>query len=259
MIDVHPTAVIHPGARLQPGVIVKPYAVIGDEVEIAEGTEVGAHAIIEGPIRIGRRNRIFPYASVGLIPQDLKFKGERSEVVIGDDNRIREFVTIHRGTEGGGAVTRIGSHNLLMAYVHVAHDCLLGDHCILGNAATLAGHVVIEDWASVGAFCGVHQFCRIGRHAFIGGYTVITKDVLPFSLTVQEREARVFGVNLIGLRRRGFSAERIDRLQQAFRFLTQSKLNTAQALDQIRSTLNQDEDVAALVRFIETADRGIIK
>jgi UDP-N-acetylglucosamine acyltransferase len=259
MIEIHPTAVIHPGARLGSAVAVGPYAVIGDEVEIGEGTEVGAHAIIEGPIRIGRRNRIFPHASVGLIPQDLKFKGERSEVVIGDDNRIREFSTIHRGTEGGGAVTRIGSHNLLMAYVHVAHDCRLGDHCILGNAATLAGHVIIEDWASVGAFCGVHQFCRIGRHAFIGGYSVITKDVLPFSLTVQERETRVFGLNLVGLRRRGFSAERIDRLQQAFRLLTQSKLNTSQALEQIRASLNPDEDVAALIRFIETADRGTIK
>jgi UDP-N-acetylglucosamine acyltransferase len=259
MTEIHPTAVVHTGAKLHPSVVVGPYAVIGNEVEIGEGTEVGAHAIIEGPIRIGRRNRIFPHSSVGLIPQDLKFKGERSEVMIGDDNRIREFSTIHRGTEGGGALTRLGNHNLIMAYVHVAHDCLIGDHCILGNAATLAGHVVIEDWASVGAFCGVHQFCRIGRHAFIGGYTVVTKDVLPFSLTVQEREARVFGINVVGLRRRGFSSERIDRLQQAIRLLTQSQLNTSQALDQIRSTLNQDEDVAALVRFIETADRGIIK
>ncbi|MGH9788883.1 MAG: acyl-ACP--UDP-N-acetylglucosamine O-acyltransferase [Candidatus Acidiferrales bacterium] len=258
-MSVHPTAVIDPQARLHPSVRVGPYAVIGAEVEIGEDTEVGAHAIIEGPIRIGRRNRIFPHASVGLIPQDLKFKGERSEVVIGDENRIREFVTIHRGTEGGGGVTCIGSDNLLMAYTHVAHDCFIGDHCILGNGATLAGHVAIEDWATVGAFCGVHQFCRVGRHAFIGGYTVITQDVLPFSLTVQEREARVFGVNLVGLRRRGFSPERLERLQQAFRLLTQSKLNTAQALEQMRSTLNQDEDVAALVRFIETADRGIVK
>jgi UDP-N-acetylglucosamine acyltransferase len=258
-VSVHPTAVVDPQARLHASVRVGPYAVIGAEVEIGEDTEVGAHAIIEGPIRIGRRNRIFPHASLGLIPQDLKFHGERSEVVIGDENRIREFATIHRGTEGGGALTRLGNHNLVMAYVHIAHDCLLGDHCILGNAATLAGHVVIEDWVSVGAFSGVHQFCRIGRHAFIGGYSVITKDVLPYSLTVQEREARVFGLNVVGLRRRGFSSERIDRLQQAFRLLTQSKLNTSQALEQIRSTLNQDEDVAGLVRFIETADRGILK
>ncbi len=258
-MSIHPTAIIDPQARLHSSVRVGPYAVIGPEVEIGEETEVGAHAIIEGPIRIGRRNRIFPHASVGLIPQDLKFKGERSEVIIGDDNRIREFVTLHRGTEGGGAVTRLGNDNLIMAYSHVAHDCQIGDHCILGNAATLAGHVVIEDWAIVGAFCGVHQFCRIGRHAFIGGYTVITQDVLPFSSTVQERETRVYGVNLVGLRRRGFDRERLERLQQAFRLLTQSSLNTTQALEQIRVSLNQHEDIEALVRFIEASERGVIK
>ncbi len=258
-MSIHPTAIIDPQARLHSSVRVGPYAVIGPEVEIGEGTEVGAHAIIEGPIRIGRCNRIFPHASVGLIPQDLKFKGERSEVIIGDDNRIREFVTLHRGTEGGGAVTRLGNDNLIMAYSHVAHDCQIGDHCILGNAATLAGHVVIEDWAIVGAFCGVHQFCRIGRHAFIGGYTVITQDVLPFSSTVQERETRVYGVNLVGLRRRGFDRERLERLQQAFRLLTQSSLNTSQALEQIRASLNQHEDIDALVRFIEASERGVIK
>ena len=258
-MSVHPTAVIDPQARLAPSVRVGPYAVIGAEVDIGEDTEVGAHAIIEGPIRIGRRNRIFPHASVGLIPQDLKFKGERSEVVIGDDNRIREFVTIHRGTEGGGAVTRLGNQNLIMAYSHVAHDCQIGDHCILGNATTLAGHVIIEDWAIVGAFSGVHQFCRIGRHAFIGGYTVVTQDVLPFSSTVQERETRVYGVNLVGLRRRGFERERLERLQQAFRLLTQSNLNTTQALEQIRASLNQHEDIEALVCFIEASERGVIK
>ncbi len=258
-MSIHSTAIVDPQARLHSSVRVGPYAVIGAEVEISEDTEVGAHAIIEGPIRIGRSNRIFPHASVGLIPQDLKFKGERSEVVIGDDNRIREFVTIHRGTEGGGALTRLGNNNLIMAYSHVAHDCQIGDHCILGNAATLAGHVVIEDWAIVGAFSGVHQFCRIGRHAFIGGYSVITQDVLPFSSTVQERQTRVFGINLVGLRRRGFDRERLERLQQAFRLLTQSNLNTSQALEQIRASLNQHEDVEALVRFIETSDRGVIK
>ncbi len=258
-MSIHPTAIVDPQARLHSSVRVGPYAVIGAEVEIAEDTEVGAHAIIEGPIRIGRRNRVFPHTSVGLIPQDLKFKGERSEVVVGDDNRIREFVTIHRGTEGGGSITRLGSHNLIMAYSHIAHDCQIADHCILGNAATLAGHVVIEDWAIVGAFSGVHQFCRIGRHSFIGGYTVITQDVLPFSSTVQERETRVFGVNLVGLRRRGFDRERLERLQQAFRLLTQSNLNTTQALEQIRASLNQHEDVEALVRFIETSERGVIK
>ena len=258
-MSIHPTAIVDPQARLHSSVRIGPYAVIGAEVEIGEDTEVGAHAIIEGPIRVGRRNRVFPHASVGLIPQDLKFKGERSEVIIGDDNRIREFATIHRGTEGGGAVTRLGNDNLIMAYSHIAHDCQIGDHCILCNAATLAGHVTIEDWAIVGAHSGVHQFCRIGRHAFIGGYTVITQDVLPFSSTVQERDTRVYGINLVGLRRRGFDRERLERLQQAFRLLTQSNLNTSQALEQIRASLNQHEDIEALVRFIETSNRGVIK
>jgi UDP-N-acetylglucosamine acyltransferase len=258
-MNAHPTAVIDPGARLAAGVRVGPYAVIGAEVEVGEETEIGAHAVLEGPMRIGRRNRIFPFASLGLIPQDLKFRGERSQVLIGDDNRIREFVTIHRGTEGGGSLTRIGNNNLLMAYVHIAHDCLIGDQCIFGNSATLAGHVVIEDWATIGAFVGVHQYCRVGRHGFVGGYTVVTQDVLPFSRTVEDREARAFGVNVVGLRRRGYSEERIDRLHQAFRLLTQSKLNTSQALEKIRATLDQNEDVAVLVRFIETSERGVIK
>jgi len=258
-MSVHSTAVIDPQARLAAGVRVGPYTVIGPEVDIGEETDVGAHVVIEGPTRIGRRNRIFPFASIGLIPQDLKFRGERSEVIIGDDNRIREFVSIHRGTAGGGSLTRVGNSNLLMAYVHIAHDCLLGDHTILGNAATLAGHVLIEDHATVGAFVGVHQFCRIGRHAFIGGYSVITQDVLPFSRTVHERGAKVYGVNVVGLRRRGFEEARIERLHQAMRLLTQSKLNTSQALEKIRETLDQEEDVAALVRFVESAERGIIK
>ena len=258
-MSIHPTAVIDPQARLAAGVRVGPYAVIGPEVEIGEETDVGAHVVIEGPTRVGRRNRIFPFTSIGLIPQDLKFRGERSEVIIGDDNRIREFVSIHRGTEGGGSLTRIGNANLLMAYVHIAHDSLLGDHTILGNGATLAGHVLIEDHATVGAFVGVHQFCRIGRHAFIGGYSVITQDVLPFSRTVHERGARVYRVNIVGLRRRGFEEPRIERLHQAMRLLTQSKLNTSQALEKIRETLDQDDDLAALVRFVESAERGIIK
>jgi UDP-N-acetylglucosamine acyltransferase len=258
-MTAHPTAVIDPQARLAASVRVGPYAVIGAEVEIGEETEVGAHVVIDGPIRIGRRNRIFPFCTIGLIPQDLKFRGERSEVIIGDDNRIREFVSIHRGTEGGGALTRMGNFNLLMAYVHIAHDCLLGDSVIMGNGATLAGHVVIEDHATVGAFCGIHQFCRIGRHAFIGGYTVVTQDVLPFSRTVHERGAKVYGVNVVGLRRRGFTDARIEHIHQAVRLLTASKLNTSQALEKIRESLDQNEDIEALVRFVETAERGIIK
>ncbi|MFQ5663396.1 MAG: acyl-ACP--UDP-N-acetylglucosamine O-acyltransferase [Terriglobia bacterium] len=258
-MDIHPTAVIDPQARLAETVCVGPYTVIGSEVEIGEGTEVGAHVVIEGPTRIGCRNRFFPFSTIGLIPQDLKFRGERSEVVIGDDNRIREFVSIHRGTTGGGALTRLGNDNLIMAYSHIAHDCLIGDHCILGNGATLAGHVVIEDYAIVGAFVGVHQFCRIGCHGFIGGYTVITQDVLPFSRTVHEREARVYGVNVVGLRRRGFSKERIECIHQAVRLFTQAKLNTAQALEQLRENREQNEDIKTLVRFVETAERGVVK
>lgn len=253
----HPSAIIHPQARLAPDVVVGPYAVIGAEVEIGAGTEVGAHVVLEGPLHIGARNRIFPYAALGLIPQDLKFHGERSEVVIGDENSIREFVTIHRGTEGGGGVTRIGNRNLIMAYAHIAHDCILGDAIIFGNGATLAGHVVIEDHAVVGAFCGIHQFCRVGRYSFIGGYTVVTQDVLPFSRTVWEREAKVYGVNVVGLERQGFSRERIAHLHSAFRLLRQ--LNTSHAVEQIRQSLDQNEDIAELLRFIETSQRGVIK
>lgn len=255
----HPTAIIHPEARLAPDVSVGPYAVIGPEVEIGPGCTIGVHAVVEGPLRMGARNRVFPHAALGLIPQDLKFHGERSEIIIGEENSFREFSTVHRGTAGGGGVTRIGSRNLVMAYAHIAHDCILGDAIILGNGATLAGHVVIEDHAIVGAFCGIHQFCRIGRHSFIGGYTVVTQDVLPFSRTVWEREAKVYGVNTVGLERRGFARERVERLQSAFRLLTQAKLNTSQALEQIRQTLDQNEDIEALVRFIETSERGVIK
>lgn len=258
-MSIHPTAVVDPQARLAETVRVGPYAVIGAEVEIGEETEVGAHVVVEGPTRIGRRNRIFPFCTIGLIPQDLKFRGERSEVIIGDDNRIREFTSIHRGTEGGGALTKLGNFNLIMAYVHIAHDCLLGDGIILGNGATLAGHVLIEDHAIAGAFCGVHQFCRIGRYAFIGGYTVVTQDVLPFSRTVHERGAKVYGVNVVGLRRQGFAEERIERLHRAVRLLTQSKLNTAQALEKIRQSLDRNEDIETLLRFVETAERGVIK
>jgi len=255
----HPTAVIDPGARLAPDAVVGPYAIIGAEVEIGPGSRVGAHAVIEGPLRMGARNQVFPHAALGLIPQDLKFRGERSEVIIGEDNIFREFSTVHRGTAGGGAVTRIGNRNLVMAYAHVAHDCILGDFIILGNGATLAGHVAIEDHAIIGAFCGVHQFCRIGRYSFIGGYTVITRDVLPFSRTVWEREARVYGVNSVGLERRGFDRERIERLERAFRLLTRSHLNTTQAIEKIRASLDQNEDIETLVRFIESSERGVVK
>lgn len=258
-MSIHPTAIVDPGARLHGSVKVGPYAVIGAEVEISEETEIGSHAVVEGPIHIGRRNRIFPFAAVGLIPQDLKFRGERSEVIIGDDNRIREYASIHRGTEGGGSLTKIGNGNLIMAYCHIAHDCILGDQIILGNGVTMAGHVVIDDHANVGAFSGLHQSCHIGTHAFIGGYTVITQDVLPYARTVHERGVKTYGPNVVGLERRGFTPERIERVGQALKVLTRSKLNTTQALDQVKEKFPGDSDVAKLVEFVESSKRGVIK
>ncbi|OFV99938.1 MAG: acyl-[acyl-carrier-protein]--UDP-N-acetylglucosamine O-acyltransferase [Acidobacteria bacterium RIFCSPLOWO2_12_FULL_54_10] len=256
---IHPTAVIHAGARIGPDVRIGPYCVIGDEVEIGDGCDLMGHIFMEGPLHVGPRNRFFPYSSIGVAPQDLKYRGECSETVIGKDNTFREFITIHRGTEGGGMVTRIGDGNLLMAYTHIAHDCQVGNQTILANGATLAGHVAIEDFAVVGAFSGVHQFCRIGRHAIIGGYSVITQDVLPFSKTVSEREVRVFGINVEGLKRRGFSLDRRKALNHAFLLLREKSLNTSQAVEKLRAECSASEDVLELIRFIEGSQRGVIK
>ena len=256
---IHSTAVIHPGAQLAPSVRVGPYCVIGDEVCIEGETELVAHIYMEGPLRIGPGNRFFPYCSVGVISQDKKYRGERTETVIGAGNTFREFVTVHRGTRGGGGVTRIGDDNWIMAYAHIAHDCIVGSHTVLANGVTLAGHVLIEDYATVGAFSGIHQFCRVGRHSIIGGYSVVTQDVLPFSKTVSERETRVFGVNTVGLERHGFSPERREELSRAFRHLVSSKLNTTQALEKIREEGASSEEVQELLRFIETSERGFIK
>jgi UDP-N-acetylglucosamine acyltransferase len=257
--QVHPTAVIHPGARLGTDVRVGPYCIIGDEVQIDDGTELMAHIFMEGPLRVGTGNKFFPYCSIGVVPQDLKFEGERTETVIGDANTIREFVTIHRGTRGGGSLTSIGSHNLLMAYTHIAHDCRIGNHTVLANGTTLAGHVLVEDYAVIGAFSGIHQFSRIGRHCVLGAYSTISKDVLPFSMTSSKHEANVYGINAVGLERRGFSTERRDKLAQAIRLLTASKLNTSQAVERIREELAGSEDVEQLLTFIESSERGVIK
>lgn len=216
-----------------------------------------SHVVLDGRTKIGARNTFYPFCSVGVPPQDLKYKGEPTQTEIGDDNTIRECVTISRGTEKGGGITRIGSGNLLMAYVHVGHDSIIGDQCILANAATLAGHVTIEDYASVGAFSPVHQFCTVGKYAFIGGGTIVTQDVLPFSLTSARRENKAFGINKVGLTRRGFSPERLQTLQKAFRLLLAAKLNTSQALEKLRQI--EGEDAALLAAFIERSQRGIIK
>ena len=257
--QVHPTAVVHPGARLGVNVRVGPYCILGEEVEIDEDCELMAHIYMEGPLRVGPANRFFPYSSIGVIPQDKKFHGERTETLIGRENIFREFVTVHRGTELGGGITSIGDCNLIMAYAHIAHDCRIGNHTVLANGTTLAGHVLIEDYAVIGAFSGIHQFCRVGRHSLVGGYSVVTQDVLPFSTTVSERAIHAYGVNAVGLQRHGVSAERRRKLSRAFRLLTSSKLNTAQALEKIREEAADSEDLRELLRFIESSERGIIK
>ena len=204
-------------------------------------------------------NVFFPFSTVGVAPQDLKYQGERSETSIGDRNRIREFVTIHRGTAGGGLVTRVGNDNLLMVHTHVAHDVQIGDHVILGNSVGLAGHVVIEDWVDVSPYCGVHQFCRVGRHAFIGPYSIVKQDVLPYSLTSHKPELAVFGANSIGLERRGFDKTVIESLQTAFRLLTRAQLNTSQAIERVRAEVPPCAEVDELIEFIRSSERGVIK
>ena len=259
MSEIDPRAIVAPQTRLGRDIRIGAYAVVGPGVELGDGCVLHPHAVVNGPARFGGENIFHPFCSVGGDPQDLKYAGERTELVVGDANVFREFVTVSRGTQQGGRITRIGSYNLFMAYVHIAHDCVVGDHTVFANAATLAGHVIVEDYATVGAFSPVHQYCRIGRYSFIGASTVITKDVPPFSKVVAERETRCFGVNAIGLERRGFSAERIEAIEQAFRLLLRSKMNTTQAVEQMRASLNGSVDVEELVRFIETAERGVIK
>jgi len=226
-------------------------------VVLGENCNLISHVVVDGRTRLGARNTVYPFASIGVAPQDLKYRGEPTETIIGDDNTIRENVTISRGTVGGGGVTRLGSHCLLMTCAHIGHDSIVGDQCIMANAATLAGHVIIEDYVTLGAFCPVHQHCIVGKYAFIGGGTIVTQDVLPFSLTSSKRENRAFGINRIGLQRRGFSPERLQTLQKAFRMLLAAKLNTTQALEKLKEL--QGEDIALLVNFLERSERGGIK
>ncbi len=256
-MSIHPSAVVASGAKIPASCTIGPFCTIGPEVVLGEDCTLVSHVVIDGRTRVGARNTFYPFCSIGVAPQDLKYKGEPTDTEIGDGNTIRECVTVSRGTVGGGGVTRIGSNCLLMAYAHVGHDSSIGNHCILANSATLAGHVTIEDFVTLGAFCPVHQHCVIGTHAFIGGGTIVTQDVLPFSLTSVRRENKAFGINKIGLQRRGFSAERLQTLQKAFRLLLAAKMNTTQALDQLRNI--DSEDVALLVEFIERSGRGVIK
>jgi UDP-N-acetylglucosamine acyltransferase len=256
-VSIHPSAIVAPGAVVPESCTVGPFSTIGPEVVMGEGCTLVSHVVLDGRTRIGARNVIHPFAAIGVAPQDLKYNGEPTQTEIGDENTIRECVTISRGTMKGGGITRIGSECLLMAYVHIGHDSQVGSHCILANSATLAGHVVIEDHASVGAFSPVHQFCTVGQYAFIGGGTIVTQDVLPFSLTSSRRENKAFGINKVGLARRGFTPQRLNTLQKAFRLLLTSKMNTSAAVEKIREL--EGEDVDILASFIERSQRGVIK
>jgi UDP-N-acetylglucosamine acyltransferase len=257
-VQIHPTAIVQPGAAIGEGCRIGPFSMVGAAVRLGEGCELVSHAVIQGDTEAGEGCRFFPFCSVGLEPQDLKYRGETTRVVIGNRNIFREFATVHAGTLGGGGVTRIGDRNFFMAYTHVAHDCHVGNDTIFANAATLAGHVTVEDFAVIGAFSGVHQFCRIGAHAYIGGYSVITQDALPYVLTVGNR-ARAYGINLIGLKRKAFQEKTLEGLRQAYRYLFHSKLTTTRALEKIDQELGGIPEVAYLASFIRSSERGIVK
>jgi len=255
---VHPTSVVSPRAEVGEGAHVGPFCTVGDEVRLGARVRLESHVVVDGRTEIGDETHVFPFASVGLEPQDLKYRGEPAETRIGQRCRLREFVTVHRGTEGGGMLTSIGDDCLIMAQAHVAHDSRVGDRVIMANAATLAGHVTVEDGANVGAYSGVHQFCRVGREAYVGGYSVVVKDALPFALTVGNH-AKCYGLNTVGMKRRGYPRETVEALHHAFRLLLSSKLNTTQALARIREELSGSAEVEQLLRFIETSQRGVVK
>jgi UDP-N-acetylglucosamine acyltransferase len=255
--EVDTLARVAAGAVLEPAVRVGPFCVVGERVRLGRGTVLESHVVVDGDTRVGEGNRFFPFSSIGLVPQDLKFRGEPSRVEIGDRNVFREGTTVHRGTAGGGSLTRIGSDNLFMAQVHVAHDCLVGDHTIFANGSALSGHVEVQDFATLGGFSGVHQYCRVGAHAFMGGGTIATKDVAPFSLTVGNR-ARFFGVNGLGLRRRGFSAEAIAALRLAFRALVQRDRPLAETLARLESDGPHTDEVRTVLEFVRSSKRGVV-
>jgi UDP-N-acetylglucosamine acyltransferase len=259
MTQIDSSAIVSSEAAIAPDVVIGPYSVIGPNVAIGAGTVLGPMTRIEGPVTIGERNRIFGQCSIGTEPQDLKFKGERTELRIGNDNVFREFITLNRGTVGGGGITTIGSNNFFMAYSHVAHDCHIGNGTIFANNATLAGHVEVGDHSTIGAFTAIHQFCRVGDHAFIGGGSICTQDVLPFVKTVGNRPAKTYGINTIGLERKGFQKETIEALQRAYRILTRSKLRLEEALAKIESELGFFAEAQYLVDFIRGSKRGIIR
>ncbi|MBI4855025.1 MAG: acyl-ACP--UDP-N-acetylglucosamine O-acyltransferase [Acidobacteria bacterium] len=257
-MPIHPSAIVSPKAEIANTVNIGPYAIIGDDVILHDDIEIGAHACVDGPCEIGRATRLFPYACLGQIPQDLKFKGEYTKLIVGERNVFREFVTVHRGTLGGGGITRVGNDNFFMAQSHIAHDCIVGDQVIFANGASLAGHVIVDDCVTIGAYSGIHQFCRIGKHAFIGAYSVVVKNALPYARSVGNH-AKCYGPNTIGLKRRGFSDELLKQIGHAFKLLLTSKLNTSQALEKIKEELGAVSEIDYLIKFIESSERGVIK
>ncbi len=257
-MSIHPTAIISPKSELGRNVVIGPYSIIGDGVILHDDIQVASHCVIEGPSEFGSGSVFYPFVSAGQAPQDLKFRGERSWLRAGERNTFREFTTLQRGTEGGGNLTEIGSDCFIMAQAHIAHDCRIGSHVIFANGATLAGHVIVEDHVTLGAYAGIHQFCRVGKYAFIGGYSVVVKDALPYARTVGNH-ARCYGQNTLGLRRRGFSNEEIHRITHAFRLLLAAKLNTSQAVEVIKRELSGWPEIDYLIAFIEGSKRGVIK
>jgi len=255
---IHESAIVSPQAKIGKNCYIGAYSTIGDEVVLGENVRLESHVVIDGKTEIGDETQVFPFVSIGLAPQDLKYKGEATATEIGKRNQIREFVTVHRGTNGGGGLTKIGDDNLLMAQAHVAHDCQIGNEVIMANAATLAGHVEIADRANIGAYSGIHQFCRIGLEAFVGGYSVIVKDALPFAIS-QGNHAKCYGLNRLGLKRRGYAKEIIEKLHHAYHLLLSSKLNTSQAVEKIKEDIKDCAEVDLLVDFIETSKRGVVK
>jgi len=261
-VSIHPTAIVAPGAVVPESCTIGPYCTVGANVVLGEDCELVSHVVLDGHTTFGRGNRIFSFACLGIAPQDLKYKNEPTQAIFGDDNVIREYVTISRGTTGGGGITRVGSGNLIMAYVHIGHDSSIGNGCILPNGATLAGHVTVEDYATLSANAPVHQFCRIGKYAYIGGGTTITQDVMPFTLTSVARDNHAYGLNKVGLERRGFTPEQLKELRQAYRTLTGSKMNVSQALTELRAKVDAGEvgeHVRYLVEFVSKSERGVIR
>ena len=255
---IHPTAIVAPGAELDTDVEVDAYAIIGPRVRIGRGTHIGSHAVLDGRTTIGCDNRIFNHASVGAITQDLKYRGEDSELIIGDHNIIREFATLNTGTAGGGMVTRLGNHNLVMNYSHIAHDCLLGNHTIIANGVQLGGHVVIEDYVFAGALVGVHQFVKVGESAILGAGAMVSQDVPPFCNATGDR-ARLHGLNLVGLQRRGFAPELIRDIKRAYRLLFRSGLKVAEAAARIRAEVPASREISHFLTFTETSERGVCR